>query len=119
MDDLESICSHLKSNFIAMVNQHEMRAQGKTNPSHNNWPAPHLRRRITETTRAAFATWFQNTFPGLPEVKPFCPAASFRYEVAGSGSTDGVHDFKISPITTTGASGATVFNYHVQVVAAT
>ena len=42
------------------------------------------------------------------------PEGSYRFEVATSGSTAGVHDLKISPIEH-GASGSTIFNYHIGV----
>jgi hypothetical protein len=45
------------------------------------------------------------------------PKDRYRFEVATSGSAHGrpIHDLKISPIQGIGASGATIFNYHVEV----
>ncbi len=117
MYDLSNISADLKITFIAMINQHQLNAQGMAIPIRVNWPEPHLRKTITGTTLTAFSLWFRTVFPTLPEVSPFCPAGGFRYEVASSGTTAGVQDLKISPILPSGASGPTLFNYHVMVVA--
>ncbi|NMO21292.1 hypothetical protein HPC49_29685 [Pyxidicoccus fallax] len=48
------------------------------------------------------------------EFSTLYPDGSYRFEVASSGSTGGVWDLKISPIVF-GASGPTIFNYHIGV----
>ena len=116
MYDLSSIQTDLKICFVAMINQHQLAHQGMAIPVRANWPEPHLRKTISQATFDNFDPWFKNTFPAFPEVSPFCPATAYSYEVASSGTTAGVQDFKISPIQPSGASGPAVFNYHVSVV---
>jgi len=106
MYNLDRIQSDLKISFIALINQQQLQIEVK-----RNWPAPETRKVISPTTLAQLSTWFINNFPTLAEVSPFYPLTKYRYEVATSGSTDGVHDFKISPKN----GGTTIFNYHVQV----
>jgi len=116
MYSLSAIQDDLKITFIAMINQHQLRNQGMQIPLRINWPEPDHRKTISDVTLAAFHNWFQTTFPADADVSPFCPASNYRYEVATSGSTAGVYDLKISPRLPGGASGPTVFNYHVMVV---
>jgi hypothetical protein len=115
MHNLAQIQADLKITFIALINQRQLKEKGMNIPVKINWPEPHLRKTINQNTQAQFSLWFRDIFPTLPEVLPFFPTTEYRYEVAISGTNNGVHDLKISPILR-GGSGPTIFNYHVLVV---
>jgi hypothetical protein len=78
-----------------------------------NWPDTQ-RHTIDDTAFATLRDWFF-ALQGDNEFSRYYPRNLFRFEVAtsGSGGRLGVHDLKISPR----AGGASVFNYHVTVVA--
>ncbi|GHG67187.1 hypothetical protein [Comamonas sp. JC664] len=78
-----------------------------------NFPDTH-RYTISQEDFEQLAKYFKGLQSDL-EFSSVYPKEEFRFEVASSGSTQGVMDLKISPISGLGSSGKTIFNYHIGV----
>jgi hypothetical protein len=107
MQKYEQAQMQLRQCLVSSKNRRDM---GFTDP---NYPDTN-RYTISQGDFDKLATYFRGLQRDY-EFSGLYPAESYRFEVATSGSTANVHDLKISPISSFGSSGSTIFNFHIEV----
>ncbi|NOJ76786.1 hypothetical protein [Myxococcus xanthus] len=104
----------LRQCLVASKNRRDLQAIGVGYAiSSPNFPDTN-RLSISEEDFKSLKKYFLDDLASDLEFSFLYPDTEFAWEVASSGSTRGVQDFKISPRTVFG-SGTAIFNYHIGV----
>ncbi|NVJ08366.1 hypothetical protein HUW63_24395 [Myxococcus sp. AM001] len=114
MASLSEAMMQLRQCLVASKNRRDLQAIGVGYAiSSPNFPDTN-RLSISQEDFERLKKYFLNDLKSDLEFSFLYPDTGFVWEVASSGSTRGVQDFKIAPKTFFGA-GTAIFNYHIGV----